>query len=69
MVSSWLDKSLSADGKTITLVSNTNFNDEIISITCMQKSSYPIEPDTPSDEEIIKKLWRKGKNGRRILRK
>lgn len=48
MVAGWFSKSLSADGKTITLVSNTNFSADINSITCMQTSSYPIEPDAPT---------------------
>lgn len=47
-VGSWFNRSLSADGKTITLVSNTNFSADIISLTCMQTSANPIEPDTPS---------------------
>ena len=48
MVAGWFNRTLSADGKTITLVSNTNFSADIKSITCMQNSSNPIEPDTPS---------------------
>lgn len=48
MVSGWFTKTLSADGKTITLVSNTNFSADIVNLTCMQTNSYPIEPDTPS---------------------
>ena len=48
MVSGWFNKTLSADGKTITLVSNTNFSSDIVNITCMQTDAYPIEPDTPS---------------------
>lgn len=48
MVAGWFSRSLSADGKTITLVSNTNFSSDIKSITCMQNSANPIEPDTPS---------------------
>ena len=48
MVSGWFNRSLSADGKTITLVSNTNFSADITSLTCMQTSVNPIEPDTPS---------------------
>lgn len=48
MVSGWFNRSLSADGKTITLVSNTNFSADITSLTCMQTTTNPIEPDTPS---------------------
>ena len=48
MVSGWFTKTLSADGKTITLVSNTNFSADITSLTCMQTSANPIETDTPS---------------------
>ena len=48
MVSGWFSRSLSADGKTITLVSNTNFSADITSLTCMQTTSNPIETDTPS---------------------
>ena len=44
----WFTRSLSADGKTITLTSNTNFKSDIVTITCMQNKKYPIEPDTPS---------------------
>ncbi len=48
MVASWFNRSLSADGKTITITSNTNFSADIVSLTCMQTSANPIEPDTPS---------------------
>ena len=48
MVSGWFTQTLSADSKTITLDSNTDFSSDIKSITCMQHSKYPIEPDIPS---------------------
>ena len=48
MSASWFTRTLSSDGKTITLVSKTDFSTDISSITCMQSKSYPIEPDTPS---------------------
>ena len=47
MSSSWFTKTLSADNKTITLVSNTDFSTDIRDITCMQTTNNPIEPDTP----------------------
>ena len=48
MVAGWFNNSLSADGKTITLVSNTNFSSDIVNITCMQTKAHPIEPDAPT---------------------
>ena len=47
-VATWFTETLSADNKTITLDSNTDFNSDIQSITCMQHKKYHIEPDTPS---------------------
>lgn len=47
-VANWFTRTLSTDNKTITLKSNTDFSSDIHSITCMQHSKYPIEPDTPS---------------------
>lgn len=44
----WFTKTLSTDSKTITIVSNTNFKSDIVTITCMQNKKYPIEHDTPS---------------------
>ena len=44
-VARWFNKSLSADGKTITIVSNTNFSTDIRSITCVMQSNNPIIPD------------------------
>ena len=48
MVDRWFTRTLSSDGKKITLVSNTNFSSDIETLTCMQNNEYPIEPDTPS---------------------
>lgn len=48
-VDGWFSRSISADMKTITLVSNTNFSSDINTITCKQMSNYPILPDTPSN--------------------
>ena len=47
-VSGWFTRSISADMKTITLVSNTNFSSDINTITCKMQSNHPILPDTPS---------------------
>ena len=44
----WFTKTLSADGKTITIASNTNFKSDIVTLTCKQNKKYPIEPDRPS---------------------
>ena len=47
MVAGWFTRSLSADGKTITLIPTVKLTvkDNLI---CKQDSKYPIEPDTPS---------------------
>ena len=47
-VDRWFTRTLSSDGKKITLVSNTDFSSDIETLTCMQNNEYPIEPDTPS---------------------
>ena len=47
-VSGWFTRSISADMKTITLVSTTNFSSDINTITCKMQSNHPITPDTPS---------------------
>ena len=47
MVASWFNRTLSADGKTITLVPTVKLSVKK-NLVCIQDSKYPIEPDTPS---------------------
>ena len=47
MVVGWFTRSLSADGKTITLIPTTTFTIKN-NLICKQDINYPIEPDTPS---------------------
>ena len=47
MVAGWFNRTLSADGKTITLVPNVQLSVKQ-NLICKQKSDYPIVPDTPS---------------------
>ena len=47
MVASWFNRTLSADGKTITLIPTVKLTVKR-NLFCKQKTNYPIEPDTPS---------------------
>ena len=47
MVASWFNKTLSADGKTITLIPTVKLSVKK-NLFCKQDTNYPIEPDTPS---------------------
>ena len=47
MVASWFNRTLSADGKTITLIPTVKLTVKR-DLICKQKSNYPIVPDTPS---------------------
>ena len=47
MVEGWFNRTLSADGKTITLVPNVQLSVKT-KLICKQQSNYPIVPDTPS---------------------
>ena len=47
MVASWFNRTLSADGKTITLIPTVKLSVKK-NLFCKQETNYPIEPDTPS---------------------
>ena len=47
MVASWFNRTLSADGKTITLIPTVKLSVKR-NLFCKQQTNYPIEPDTPS---------------------
>ena len=47
MVANWFNRTLSADGKTITLIPTVKLSVKK-NLFCKQDSKYPIEPDTPS---------------------
>ena len=47
MVASWFNRTLSPDGKTITLVPTVKLSVKR-NLFCKQQKNYPIEPDTPS---------------------
>ena len=47
MVASWFNRTLSADGKTITLIPTVKLSVKK-NLFCKQEKNYPIEPDTPS---------------------
>ena len=47
MVAGWFNRTLSADGKTITLVPTVKLSVKQ-NLICKQQNIYPIEPDTPS---------------------
>jgi len=47
MVASWFNRTLSADGKTITLIPTVKLSVKR-NLFCKQDKNYPIEPDTPS---------------------
>ena len=47
MVASWFNRTLSADGKTITLIPTVTLSVKK-NLFCKQGTNYPIEPDTPS---------------------
>lgn len=47
MVSGWFNRTLSADGKTITLIPTVKLTVKK-NLFCKQQKDYPIEPDTPS---------------------
>ena len=47
MVASWFNRTLSADGKTITLIPTVKLTVKR-NLFCKQNTNYPIEPDTPS---------------------
>ena len=47
MVASWFNRTLSADGKTITLIPTVKLTVKK-NLICKQETNHPIEPDTPS---------------------